>query len=85
MLPGWTIPASQTVHFYEAVLAVLAIVVWHLFNVLLHPAAFPMDWTWITGHMSEEQAREHHPRWLEEPPPEPPPEPPSPPAGGTET
>jgi len=66
LFPSWLIPASQTVHYYEAWLATLAILVWHFFFVLLHPDAYPMSWTWLTGTMSEEEAREHHPRWYEE-------------------
>ena len=34
-LPGIVIPASQTIHFYEAVLAGLVILVWHFFFVIL--------------------------------------------------
>lgn len=66
LFPSWVIPASQTVHYYEAWLATLAIVVWHFFFVLFHPDAYPMSWTWLTGTMTEEEAREHHPRWFEE-------------------
>ncbi|MDH5197949.1 MAG: hypothetical protein OEY20_11920, partial [Gemmatimonadota bacterium] len=53
-------------HFYEAWLATLAILVWHFFFVIFHPEEYPMSWTWLTGKMSRESAKEHHPRWLEE-------------------
>ena len=65
-LPGILIPASQTVHYYEAWLATLAILVWHFFFVILHPEEYPMSWTWLTGKMTKEAAREHHGRWYEE-------------------
>ena len=57
-LPIWAVTASQTVHYYEAWLAVLAIVVWHLFFVLFHPDEYPMNWTWLTGKMTERAERE---------------------------
>lgn len=65
-LPGILIPASQTIHYYEAWLATLAILVWHFFLVILHPEEYPMSWTWITGKMTKETAMVHHKRWYEE-------------------
>ncbi|MDT8436304.1 MAG: cytochrome c3 family protein [Gemmatimonadota bacterium] len=61
--PAWIVAASQTVHFYEAWLATLAILVWHFFFVIFHPDAYPLSFTWLDGRMPEEQARHHHPRW----------------------
>jgi cytochrome b subunit of formate dehydrogenase len=57
------VAASQTVHFYEAWLAMLAVIVWHLFFVIFHPDEYPMNWTWLTGKMDSSTARKHHPRW----------------------
>jgi formate dehydrogenase gamma subunit len=65
-LPGILIPASQTIHYYEAWLATLAILVWHFFFVILHPEEYPMSWTWLTGKMTREAAKEHHARWYED-------------------
>jgi cytochrome b subunit of formate dehydrogenase len=66
ILPSMAITASQTIHYYEAWLAMLAVVVWHFFFVFLHPDAYPMSWTWLTGKMSMEAVRKHHERWYEE-------------------
>ncbi len=66
ILPGIVIPTSQTIHFYEAWLATLAILVWHFFFVILHPEEYPMSWTWLTGKMTKESAKTHHARWYEE-------------------
>ncbi len=63
--PAWIVAASQTVHFYEAWLATLAIIVWHFFFVIFHPDAYPVSFTFMDGRMSEEDARHHHPRWYE--------------------
>lgn len=64
--PSWIIAASQTVHYYEAWLATLAVIVWHFFFVILHPEEYPMSWTWLTGRMSEESVKRHHRGWYEE-------------------
>ena len=59
-LPGEFIPAAKVAHGAEAILAVLAIVVWHFYNVHYNPDKFPMSWVWLTGRISEaEIAREH--------------------------
>lgn len=61
--PTWVIEASQLLHFYEAWLAMLAIVVWHFFFTIVHPQVYPMSWTWLTGKMSIREVREHHGEW----------------------
>ncbi|NIM52026.1 MAG: hypothetical protein GTO22_22745 [Gemmatimonadales bacterium] len=66
ILPWWIVPASQTIHYYEAWLATLAILVWHLFFVIVHPDAYPMNWAWLTGRLPEEFVKHHHARWYEE-------------------
>lgn len=65
-LPWWGITAAQTIHYYEAWLASLAILVWHFFFVIFHPEEYPMSWTWLTGRMSERAVKKHHARWYEE-------------------
>jgi len=61
---GWDI--ARYVHFYEAWLATLSIVVWHFYFVLLNPEIYPMNTAWITGTLSEAEMREEHPAELEE-------------------
>jgi formate dehydrogenase gamma subunit len=65
-LPSIFVPAAQTIHYYEAWLATLAILVWHFFFVIFHPEEYPMSWTWLTGKMSRRAVQEHHARWYEE-------------------
>jgi len=57
---------SRTIHFYEAVLATLAIIVWHFYFVIFNPDVYPMNLSWLTGRMSEQEMREEHPLQLEE-------------------
>ncbi len=56
---------SRTVHFYEAILATLAIVVWHFYFVIFNPDVYPMNLSWLAGRMSEEEMESEHPLELE--------------------
>jgi predicted CXXCH cytochrome family protein len=47
--PVWFIKVSEIIHFYEAILATLAIVVWHWFFVIFHPKEYPVSFTVING------------------------------------
>lgn len=58
--PVWLIKVSELIHFYEAILATLAIVVWHWFFVIFHPHEYPMSLTWMDGKMSLHNYRHHH-------------------------
>ena len=48
-LPGWVPEAATVLHFLEAILATLAILIWHFYFVIFDPAVYPMDTTWLTG------------------------------------
>jgi cytochrome b subunit of formate dehydrogenase/mono/diheme cytochrome c family protein len=60
LLPRWWLDIATAVHFYEAVLATLAIVVWHFYQVFLDPDVYPMNWAWWDGKMSLEHYQEEH-------------------------
>ncbi len=62
-LLGWQI--ARTVHYYEAWLATLAIIVWHFYFVIFNPEIYPMNMSWITGKITEEEMQEEHPLELE--------------------
>jgi len=76
---------SRTIHFYEAILATLAILVWHFYFVIFNPDIYPMNLSWLTGHVTEHEMMEEHPLELERlrhddsaaPPPSAPSSPPS--------
>jgi len=40
---------ATSVHFFEALLATLAIIVWHFYTVIFDPDVYPMDTAWLTG------------------------------------
>jgi formate dehydrogenase subunit gamma len=65
-LPKVAIDIAHEAHSDEALLATLAILIWHFYNVHLNPDRFPMSWTWIHGKISREEMVEHHPREYEE-------------------
>jgi hypothetical protein len=48
------------VHFYEAILATLAIIVWHFYQVFFDPDVYPMNWAWWDGKMPEENYKHEH-------------------------
>lgn len=59
--PQWLIKVSETIHYYEAILATLSIVIWHFFFTIFHPDEYPMSMIWLSGEMTEEEWREKHP------------------------
>jgi cytochrome b subunit of formate dehydrogenase len=64
-LPVWGYAAAEIVHFYEAVLAFSAIVIWHFYAVFLHTDSPPFNPTWITGTMTREMMEHNHPKELD--------------------
>lgn len=59
-LPRWAIEIALSIHFYEAVLATLAIIVWHFYHVIFDPDVYPVNFAFIDGRMSEDLYREEH-------------------------
>jgi cytochrome b subunit of formate dehydrogenase len=51
-LPKSVLDFATAVHFYEAVLATLAVFVWHFYAVIFDPDVYPMDTAWLTGRSS---------------------------------
>ena len=41
LLARWWVDVATAVHFYEAILATLAIVVWHFYQVFFDPDVYP--------------------------------------------
>ena len=59
-LPRWVVAVATTIHYYEAVLACLAIIVWHFYHVMFDPDVYPINTACLDGRISEEfQAHEH--------------------------
>ncbi len=47
--PKWIIDLATLIHYYEAVLACLAILFWHLYFVIFDPRHYPLNLSMITG------------------------------------
>jgi formate dehydrogenase gamma subunit len=65
-LPLWTLDASTVLHWYEAILATLSILIWHLYAVVFDPEVYPMDRSWLTGRTSAEHLRRTRPAYFDE-------------------
>ena len=57
MLPGDVIPVSRAVHGWEAVLAALSVLIWHLYHTVLKEKNKSI----FTGIMTEHEMQEAHP------------------------
>ena len=60
-LPGDFIYAAKAAHGLEALLAVGAIITWHMYHAHLAQGIFPIDTAIFTGKISVERMKEEHP------------------------
>lgn len=60
-IPKWGLDVFEIIHYYEAWLATLAIIVWHLYMVLMRPGSYSSSWMWLTGKITKEEMIEEHP------------------------
>ncbi|HUB87011.1 MAG TPA: cytochrome b/b6 domain-containing protein [Verrucomicrobiae bacterium] len=60
-LPRWAVDVALTIHYYEALLACLAIVVWHFYHVIFDPDVYPLNTACLDGKVSEEWQQHEHP------------------------
>jgi cytochrome b subunit of formate dehydrogenase len=60
---GWDI--ARTIHYYEAWLATLAIIVWHFYFIIFNPDIYPLNLAFWKGTLTEEEMEEEHPLELE--------------------
>lgn len=58
---------AKVIHGFEALLAALALIVWHFYHVHFNPDDFPFkNLTWLNGKVSREKMEKEHPLELEE-------------------
>jgi formate dehydrogenase gamma subunit len=60
-LPRWAVDVALTIHYYEAILACLAIIVWHFYHVIFDPDVYPLNWACLDGKVSKHWQEEEHP------------------------
>jgi hypothetical protein len=59
-LPRWWVEVALTVHLYEAILATLAVIVWHFYHVIFDPDVYPMSFAWLDGKITPEEYEHEH-------------------------
>lgn len=64
--PKYFYDIAKEVHSDEALLATLAIVIWHFYNVHFNPSVFPGSLLWWHGRLPEHKMAEEHPLEYEE-------------------
>lgn len=66
IFPKFVADIAKEAHSDEALLATLAIIIWHFYNAHLNPEKFPMNRSWLSGKISEkEMEKEHFLEWIE--------------------
>jgi formate dehydrogenase gamma subunit len=64
--PKWITDAATAVHWYEALLATFAILIWHFYLVIFDPAVYPMDTAWLDGKIPADHYRHTRPAYYRE-------------------
>ena len=60
-LPKFVLDIAKEMHRDEALLATLAIVIWHMYNAHLNPHKFPGTLVIWNGLMTKEEMMDEHP------------------------
>ena len=60
LLSRWLVDVATAIHYYEAILATLAIVVWHFYQVFFDPDVYPMNGAWWDGKMPADHYHHEH-------------------------
>ena len=60
MMPKVWMDVMRSIHYYEAILATAAIVIWHMYTVIFDPDVYPMDPGWLTGYSPRPTNGEPH-------------------------
>jgi len=60
LFPKVIFDIGREAHSDEGLLATLAIIVWHFYNVHFNPEVFPMSWVWWHGNLTESEMKHHH-------------------------
>ena len=66
ILPSWFFETAEVIHYFEAWLATLAILIWHWFFVIFHPEKYPLNMTCLDAKITKEELMHEHPLEYEE-------------------
>src|SRR3974390_1175179 len=64
--PKWVTDAATAVHWYEALLATFAILIWHFYLVIFDPMVYPIHTAWLLGMISVDHYRHTRPAYYRE-------------------
>jgi cytochrome b subunit of formate dehydrogenase len=56
LFPKIVLDVATSIHFYEAVLAACAILIWHFYSVIFDPEVYPLDTAFLTGYRAGRHA-----------------------------
>jgi len=59
-LPGVVVAATRVMHGFEATFAVMVVILWHSYGVMLRPEVFPLDTSIFTGKMDLHRLKHEH-------------------------
>ena len=59
-LPGVVVAATRVMHGFEATFAVMVVILWHSYGVMLRPEVFPLDTSIFTGKMEKHRLKHEH-------------------------
>jgi cytochrome b subunit of formate dehydrogenase len=60
-VPKGFLDVMLVIHYYEAWLATLAILIWHMYSTVFNPGVYPMNPAWYTGKMPLDMYKHEHP------------------------
>jgi cytochrome b subunit of formate dehydrogenase len=60
-LPKGFLDVALVIHYYEAILASLAVAIWHFYSTIFSPQVYPMNPSWLTGKMPKDMFEHEHP------------------------
>ena len=61
VVPWFDYELASFIHSHEAILATLALLIWHFYNVHFNPDRFPGSLLWWNGRITREEMLEEHP------------------------
>lgn len=61
LFPLWVHNIFIIIHSYEAILAFLTVIIWHMYNIHLNPEVFPMSKIWLNGKITGKELHVFHP------------------------
>ncbi len=71
LFPKIWLDVATSIHFYEAILAAAAIVIWHFYSTIFDPDVYPLDTAFLTGFsVKKHSAPPEHPAEKADPPAE---------------